>query len=74
MAAGKVTSVILELAGRCIGKRAMKEIKSTHPWLTPEIVRLTEEKRKAEGTEQEKEAIETCSAKISETRKIDFSN
>ena len=44
-AANKVTSIIRDLAKKCIGKRTMKEIKSTHPWRTPEIMRLTKEKK-----------------------------
>ena len=33
-AARAVTSTILKLVEECIGKRTMKEYKSTHPWLT----------------------------------------
>ena len=46
----------------------MEEIKNTHPWLTPEIMRLTEEQEIAEGTEQKQIAIENCSAEISKSR------
>ena len=67
-AATSITDTILRLAKDCIGKRKMKEKKSTHPWLTPEITRLTAEKKKAEGTENEKAAIEQCSSEISASR------
>ena len=46
----------------------MQEIKSSHPWLTDEIIQLTEQKRRAEGTPQESEAVIACSAKIMEER------
>ena len=67
-AANRVTDVILQHAKVCIGKRVLKEFKSTHPWLTPETVKLTEDKKLAEGKENEKEIIEACSAKIASTR------
>ena len=68
-AAQYVTKTILHHAEECIGKRSMQEVKSTHPWLTPEIVQMTAEKREAEGADNERELIESCSAKILETRR-----
>jgi hypothetical protein len=67
-AATSITDIILRLAKECIGKRKLEERKTTHPWLTPEIMRLTAEKKKAEGTEEERAAIERCSSEISASR------
>ena len=55
-AAEHVTTTILKYAEESIGKRKLKEVKSTHPWLTPEIVKLTAEKRAA-GKENEETVI-----------------
>ena len=63
-----ITDTILRLAKESIGTRKMEERKTTHPWLTLEITRLTAEKKKAEGTEDERAAIERCSSEISASR------
>ena len=56
-AARAVTGTILQLAEECIGKRKLKEIKSTHPWLTEEIVELKAAKANVEGTPHEDEDL-----------------
>ena len=60
----KLTEIILERAREAIGQRNCKELKSSHPWLTDEIVICLKAKRDAEGTVFERERAEECSAKI----------
>ena len=67
-AAETITKIVLDLAEECIGHKDLQEVKSTHPWLTDEIIKLTEERRKAEGSEIEKEIALKCSQKILEAR------
>ena len=52
------------LSSEGIGKRSCKDFKSTHPWLTEEVLQSIKAKHDAEGTEQEKMRTEECSAKI----------
>ena len=66
--AAKLTETILKLAQEAIGQRSCKELKSSHPWLTDEIVNCLRVKREAEGTEFEKLRAEECSAKIVSAR------
>ena len=49
-AAASLTETILECAQVCIGKKTVREAKSTHPWMTERIVEATARKREAEGT------------------------
>jgi len=64
----KLTETILKLAHEVIGQRSCKELKSSHPWLTDEIVNCLKAKREAEGTEFERLRAEECSAKIVSAR------
>ena len=52
----------------CIGKRTLKEMKSTHPWMTQQVVEAKARKREAEGTEHEKAMTEACGQVILEAR------
>ena len=65
-AAETLTETILNLAESYIGKKSLQEIKSSHPWLTDEIIQLTEQRRKAEGTPIERELMVACSEKTRE--------
>ena len=67
-AAAELTNTLLEYARECIGKRTLKEIKSTHPWMTERVVEAVAKKRGAEGTELEQTATEMCSKVILEAR------
>ena len=62
------TEQILAFADASIGRKYVTEMKSTHPWMTPEIVQSIAEKHAAQGTHKEKEMIEKCSQTILETR------
>ena len=42
----------------------LRERKSTHPWVTDALETLVEQKTDAEGTPNEREAAEQCSAGI----------
>ena len=53
-----------EAAQLCIPQKMIQEKKSTHPWLTDEVEDLVEAKQAAEGTPNEREAAEACSAGI----------
>ena len=53
---------ISDVAELCVPKKQVREKKSTHPWLTNEVEDLVEAKRAAEGTPNEREAAEACSA------------
>ena len=64
LAATSLNNAILDAADECIPKRILQETKSTHPWLNDKIEQLVDEKRKAQGTPQEREASEACSAGI----------
>ena len=64
----KLTENILKFADEAIGQRSCKELKSSHPWLTDEIVTCLKVKREAEGTTLEKLRAEECSAKIVSAR------
>ena len=46
-AAAKVTETILDYAGKCIGKRVVRETKSTHPWMTEEVIEAIAKKKEA---------------------------
>ena len=67
-AAARLTSTILEHAHDAIGQHDCKEMKSTHPWLTDEIVQCIREKHEAEGTEREAIKVLECSEKIMQAR------
>ena len=66
--AEKLTSTILEFANEAIGKRLLKERKSTHPWLTDRAVKAVFERDAAAGTEDEKIAVLECSRIMREER------
>ena len=55
-----------ELMRVYIGKRPLKEKRSTHPWLNAKVIKLVEAKNLAQGTRNEKAAAEACSAGILE--------
>ena len=55
---------VTEAAQLCIPQKMIQEKKSTHPWLTDEVEDLVEAKQAAEGTPNEREATEACSAGI----------
>ena len=63
-AAARVTELILEKANEFIPQRTLRATKSTHPWLTDDIVRLVSKKRAAAGTPAYEDAVKTCSAAI----------
>jgi len=67
-AAKELTETILDYARECIGKRAMKEVRSTHPWMTEKVIEAKEKLREAEGTDKEKEESERCSEVLLEAR------
>ena len=52
------------MAQLCILQKTIQEKKSTHRWLTDEVEDLVEAKQAAEGTANEREAAEACSASI----------
>ena len=64
--AQKLTEKVLEACRECIPIKALKEHKSSHPWLTDEVMNLVAEKQMAEGTEEEDAAREACSKGILE--------
>ena len=66
--AAKLTSTILELATEAIGKRLLKEKKSTHPWLTDRAVEAVSVRDAAAGTENELIAVLECSRIMKEER------
>ena len=57
-------TAIQECAEQCIPRRELKERKSTHPWLDDAVESLVKQKTDAEGTPNEREAAEKCSAGI----------
>ena len=59
-----LNTAIQECAEQCIPRRELKERKSTHPWLDDAVESLVKQKTDAEGTPNEREAAETCSAGI----------
>ncbi len=63
-AAAQLTGDILRMAQECIPRRKLCDKKSTHPWLTDNVVELVRAKNAAVGTEFEREAAEACSAGI----------
>ena len=66
--AARLTETILLYGNKAIGKRTCKDFKSSHPWLTEEVLRSIKSKHDAEGTEEEKIRTEECSAKIMAAR------
>ena len=55
---------ILSHASSCIPQREIAERRSTHEWLTPEVISMVDRKRKAAGTPEEGIAAEDCSRAI----------
>ena len=55
---------LLNWMATCVPMRKVKHRKSTHPWLTEEVLEKVAAKQKAEGTEEEKEAAEACSEAV----------
>ena len=66
--AARLTEIILEHAHGAIGQRTVNEFKSSHPWLTEEVLQSMKVAEDAEGTEFERERAEDCSAKIMRAR------
>ena len=64
----ELTQTILELAEQSIGRQIVKEPKSTHPWMTQEIIECIAAKHAAEGTPDEERLTQLCSDKILATR------
>ena len=62
--AQQLTEIILCEARSCIPQRLLEESKCSHPWLTPHILSLVDQKRRAVGTPQEAEAAANCSSEI----------
>ncbi len=48
--AEKLTATILAACEKCISRRVLQEWKSTHPWLTEQVVALVAAKKQANGT------------------------
>ena len=63
-AAGEVTRKLLEWMAECIPMHKVRARKSTHPWLTEEVLQKVLAKKEAAGTEREREATEACSEAI----------
>ena len=63
-----LTNTILELAEIAIGRTTITECKSTHPWLTDEIIESQRWKKHFEGTEREVQATLDHSELIRTTR------
>ena len=61
LSAQKVSHLILEVATKCINRKAIREHKTTHPWLNERVLQAVDEKRRAEGGHQEKALAEQCS-------------
>ena len=59
-----VVERILACSRVCIPMRLLEEKKSTHEWITPEIIEEVKKKNDAAGTVAEKEAAEQCSLAI----------
>ena len=57
-----INTAIEERAEHCIAQRKLRERKSTHPWLIAEVEALAQQKLNAEGTPDERNAAEKCSA------------
>ena len=66
--AERVTEVILQLPNEAIGKRLLKEKKSTHLWLTDKAVQAAADRDVAEGTGNERLAVLECSRIMKEER------
>ena len=64
----KLTEIILKHAHEAIGQRTVKEFKSSHPWLTDEVLVSMKDAEDAEGTDFEKVRAEECSAQIMKSR------
>ena len=62
--AQQLTASILEHAESSIGRRIIREVKSTHPWMNERIKTCLAEKHAAEGTERERETTLSCSEAI----------
>ena len=59
-----MTELILEKASKHIPQRVLHTKKSSHPWLTDEVVQLVAAKRAAMGSSEYEGAIKTCSVAI----------
>ena len=72
--AEKLTETILAYANEAIGKRLLKERKSTHPWLTDKAVKAVAERDAAAGTDGETYAVLECSRIMKEEREAYIEN
>ena len=57
-------TAIINAAELCIPQKLVREKKSSHPWRTADVEDLVEAKQAFEGTPNEREAAESCSASI----------
>ena len=55
-----LTDKVLEFAEECIGRKQVKEMKCTHPWMTAEVIKCVADKHAANGTSEEKYRTELC--------------
>ena len=62
--AQRLTDIILSLCRECIPQRLLHSKKSTHPWLTDEVLRLITQKNATEGSLHAADAAKTCSEAI----------
>ena len=63
-----LTETNLRHAKSAIGKKQVKEIKSTHPWLTKEVKAAIKAKHSAASTDLEREVVEEYSRAIMTAR------
>ena len=63
------TELILNAASKHIPQRMLQSKKSSHPWLTEDIVQLVANKRATEGTPTYEDKVNKCSAAIMESYK-----
>ena len=60
------TDTIVEYAKMYIPRRALKERKTTHPWVNDRVAELVASKRTADGTDMENQRRGECNAGILE--------
>ena len=65
-ATDKLTTVLLEAMRAHIPTKKLTDKKSTHPWLTDEVLKLVRAKRDAAGSSTEEEAAKRCSEALLE--------
>ena len=60
-AAAYFTSQLHSVLGQCVPRKRVLERKSTHPWLTEQVLELVAAKQQAKGTPEEAQAATACS-------------